>query len=397
MIKKAIRVVMAVILAGILPLVSFLSIGQSVSATLISAEYQCSNDYNESNNTMWGGYSEEPGNYTAGEWGNFSSGSVIEAGFSYADIYYEPYYYFRYKLGGELSFDYIAIPSSATITDAYLTLTCSWDSSDQGSVNTVITGGTATIIAWYGIGAWKRNSQYSSPNISPIINEIIHQEGWESGNSLTLSWNDFDDASSHIFGAEREAYSYGGAMFHQGGGGSHPEWIPTLHVTGIGLLPINPNTRFEPTVTLQGSARPTEGYAIQVTVKYFEVGSNVMGVPLFSETGDTDKVGSDAIINLPAPIGTYDVTIDNMKTLTNVLHNVTFIENLTLEAYMGKLLEGNCYHDLTINYQDGGLIVTHYSPLYTSQADFNEHGMVNYSDGSLFLHNYGLTSPVSVD
>ena len=155
--------------------------------------------------------------------------------------------------------------------------------------------------------------------------------------------------------------------------------------------------QFNPTISLQGSSRPPAGYAIQVTVKFFAPGSNVMGTPLFSATTNTDKVGSNATCTVTAPIGTYDVTIDNMKTLTNVIHNQTFTAGSTTSAYMGKLLEGNCYHDLTVNVKDGALLVTHYDPLYTSQADFNEHGEVNISDGSLLLHNYGLTSPVSVD
>lgn len=131
-----------------------------------------------------------------------------------------------YKRGGGMRFTNITIPKGSTITSAYLTLTASADAS-VNTVNTKLRGEdadnpgqfsdysdysgrtrTTNQVEWNSIPAWTKDSEYDSPDISSIIQEIIDREGWASGNALVIFWDDHDDLSTHTSNCRRNAYAY---------------------------------------------------------------------------------------------------------------------------------------------------------------------------------------------
>jgi hypothetical protein len=133
-----------------------------------------------------------------------------------------------YKWGSGARFQNVTIPHGATIDSAYFILTCK--TSRSGTVcNTEIsaddTDNAATFstkanfesryaarttaqINWDGLGAWTAETEYTSPDIKNVIQEVIDRAGWSSGNALVLFWEDFDNESTGS--GLREAYAYDG-------------------------------------------------------------------------------------------------------------------------------------------------------------------------------------------
>lgn len=124
--------------------------------------------------------------------------------------------------GTSLRFQSVTIPQGATIADGTkLTVTATQDNSAT-PVNALIYGedvddaatfsdlanykartATSAEVDWDGIGAWIQNTEYDSPEIKTIIQEIVNRSGWVSGNDLVV----FLDSKSTTTGA-RHAYSY---------------------------------------------------------------------------------------------------------------------------------------------------------------------------------------------
>jgi hypothetical protein len=133
----------------------------------------------------------------------------------YAGAYSASYYQF----GCGLRFTNVTIPQGATITTAYLIVTCNtayggngaaqWYSKirgqaadDAAAFSTLAdfdarNWAAATPVAWSGNTAWTNNTEYQSPEIKTLIQAIVNRTGWSSGNALALSWDDFDDQSAH--------------------------------------------------------------------------------------------------------------------------------------------------------------------------------------------------------
>jgi hypothetical protein len=133
------------------------------------------------------------------------------------------------KRGGGIRFTNVTIPQGTTITAAYLTFRCNYANSGANCL-TKIKGeasdnaapfsdysnfsGRSRISAsvnWDNIPAWSSDTDYNSPDISSIIQEIVNRPGWASGNALVIFWDDFDDRSTHAIGNWRAAYSYDGS------------------------------------------------------------------------------------------------------------------------------------------------------------------------------------------
>jgi len=78
---------------------------------------------------------------------------------------------------------------------------------------------TTAQVKW-SIPAWtEQNAKFQTPNISSILQEIVNQEGWVSGNAIVLILrDDKDDPSTGL----REAESYDG----------EEDAAPLLHITG---------------------------------------------------------------------------------------------------------------------------------------------------------------------
>ncbi len=141
-----------------------------------------------------------------------------------------------FKRGGGLRFQNVTVPHGATISTAYLQLTCRTASTSTGVKTRIIgnltpnaatfssiedyqsrrgtdAGGTnndnrtVAQVDWDDIESWILDQQYNSPEIKTIIQEIVNQTNWVVGNSLALFWDDHEGRSSEY----RDAYSYDGS------------------------------------------------------------------------------------------------------------------------------------------------------------------------------------------
>ena len=75
---------------------------------------------------------------------------------------------------------------------------------------------TAANVDWTGIEAWTKNETYYTPDISPILKEIIGRSDWEKGKSIVIFWKD-NGSSQNAF---RRPYSYEG----------NSDYAPILHI-----------------------------------------------------------------------------------------------------------------------------------------------------------------------
>ena len=133
------------------------------------------------------------------------------------------------KQGGGMRFTNITIPKGSTIDSAYIALTADGDQS-VATVNSKVRGEdvdnaaqfsdetdywarprTSAEVNWDNIPAWTAETEYDSPDIKTVIQEIIDRDGWSSGNALVIFWDDHDDRSSHVSDCRRVGYSYDGS------------------------------------------------------------------------------------------------------------------------------------------------------------------------------------------
>jgi hypothetical protein len=67
---------------------------------------------------------------------------------------------------------------------------------------------TSAQVYWDNIGAWTSDSEYTSPNIATIIQEIVNDPGWNSSvKAVVLFWDDHDGRSSSSDMAGRNCYA----------------------------------------------------------------------------------------------------------------------------------------------------------------------------------------------
>ena len=142
------------------------------------------------------------------------------------------------KQGSGMRFMDVAVPASANVLSSYLTFTAKYNNTNQwySYISAEKTANPATFgadkaefdarfnnhttsrIDYSDSVTWTAESQYQSPDISDVISEVIEQQGWESGNSIVLFWEDFDDRSSN--NRNRRAHSYD----------NDPAKAPVLHI-----------------------------------------------------------------------------------------------------------------------------------------------------------------------
>ena len=67
---------------------------------------------------------------------------------------------------------------------------------------------TTEYVNWDAIPAWSANLYYTSPDFAAVIQEVINQPGWASGQAMVIAWDDWEERSPN---AHREPYSYNGA------------------------------------------------------------------------------------------------------------------------------------------------------------------------------------------
>jgi hypothetical protein len=205
-----------------------------------------------------------------------------------------------YKFGAGIRWQNITIPYGSAITAAYFNITAqaalagttvnsrltgnkelsaaTWSTiADYQTRRGTIVGGadntkiTTTTVAWDGIAAWTANVTYQSPSIVTIVQEIINQVGWASGNPLALWWDDHEDRSTHGANCYRSVYSYDG-------GGLGTGRRPLLHieytaVTGPTITTLRATGFGENWLLLNGNVT-TYGAAVNITQLGFNYGAN---------------------------------------------------------------------------------------------------------------------------
>lgn len=127
----------------------------------------------------------------------------------------------EFRFAGGLRFTGVDIPKGAAIVSAILTVIA--DRNEVGNVDVNVYGEDAdnppnfdsedpwfigrvrtTATVFWPLTAWIKDTEYSSPDIKSIIQEIINRPGWVSGNVLILFIED-DGSSIHDW---RVFYAY---------------------------------------------------------------------------------------------------------------------------------------------------------------------------------------------
>ena len=122
---------------------------------------------------------------------------------------------------GGFHFTNLQIPSSSSITSAYLELTAK--ASDSSALSLTIKGlaadnpgsffapgdvrnkaKTAASVSWGSVPSWTAESKYQSADIASIIQELVNRSGWVNGNSMSL------EVSGTSTSARRRAYAWDG-------------------------------------------------------------------------------------------------------------------------------------------------------------------------------------------
>ena len=181
-------------------------------------------------------------------------------------------------------FPNVTIPQGATIDSAVIALTAS-GYSGSNTVNVLIhandedaavapttkEAGAALVlttanVAWAAIGVWQDKTQYDSPDIKTVIQEIVDREGWASGNALMVVLAD----NSSTAGRGPYAYDYGNPSYYAKLTINYSVATETIEVpsagltlsipTGIQILPI-----FTPVAALTLTPySPTAGLLSQI-------------------------------------------------------------------------------------------------------------------------------------
>jgi len=128
--------------------------------------------------------------------------------------------------GSAARFLNVTVPVGATILTASLTLVANPGDSNN-TVNTRIRGEksatpltfssvgdfeartwTDAKVNWDAIGTWDAGTQYTSIDFKSVVQEIIGQVGWASGNAMVIFWDDLEQRSNQSTGVYRRGRSY---------------------------------------------------------------------------------------------------------------------------------------------------------------------------------------------
>ena len=93
---------------------------------------------------------------------------------------------------------------------------------------------TTARVDWDAIPAWTSGTDYDSPEIKTVIQEIVDRGGWVSGQDMVIFWDDFDDRSTHNLNTARSAYSYDGSAANA------PKLVITWTPPPVGGVSISP-------------------------------------------------------------------------------------------------------------------------------------------------------------
>ncbi len=259
------------------------------------------------------------------------------------------------KAGSGMRWLNITIPKGAIISVAYLRLHAS--TSYAGTVvrskirgelspNPVTFSNLAdfdnrpralTTVDWEDIPAWSSGTYYNSPEIKDIIQEIIDQGDWASGNTLVLFWDDFDDLSDHNANCRR----YGGSW------NSTTKEPPRLHIEyfivpvsdiDVGAYPVNRDNVASSGWTRIDKANPANASGTLHSVKVWAANS-ITGLRVgtfYTTNGNTLKCRDSELIG--------DVVSGAERTFTGL--SITVVEG----DYIGCYFTGGSIDRHTLEY-----------------------------------------------
>lgn len=233
------------------------------------------------------------------------------------------------KGGGAIRFENVTVPQGATITTAYLrpvslvdistTVVCvyitgnketnpTWTMSLANYITrrgTVVGGAndsylTAAQVAWDNISAWVAGIRYDSPEIKTIIQEIVDQAGWVSGNNLHLWLDDHNGRSTNVTNTNR-LYIIANGLWDDP---FDPDQV-ILHIEYIGTFVVQTNaaTNIGSTyATLNGTLVSTGDGTAEVTHEYGL--TTAYGTVVANQTKSAGETFSNLIASLK-PATTY--------------------------------------------------------------------------------------------
>lgn len=133
------------------------------------------------------------------------------------------------KVGNGFRFRNITILEGAEITVAYLTVRAGHTLSGTGVKSRISAedvddagtfaddavvfdarweGRTASRVNWYIDAQWNAETDYDSPSIVSVIQEVVDRSGWDSGNDIVIFWDDFDGRTDGVSNKYRSVHSY---------------------------------------------------------------------------------------------------------------------------------------------------------------------------------------------
>jgi hypothetical protein len=129
--------------------------------------------------------------------------------------------------------DVALITITAEATDDAATFTMDQLITDRSTIETEV--------LWEVAEEWGLWTYHSTPNIAPIIQEIIDRDGWASGNSIAIIMLGTDEQGTSDFENAREFEAFENIADPEDGGDgtNHPERVPRLVVFYSGAQSIN--------------------------------------------------------------------------------------------------------------------------------------------------------------
>ena len=256
-------------------------------------------------------------------------------------------------------------------------------STGQPLANVSVDCGTDAIPPCWG-ATTDQNGNYIITSLSPGQYKVRSPIGWGSGDGNYVM--KYYDDKTNWKEADLVTISTG-----------------SLDITGIKLSLESSNVNIS--VILQGGGRPDAGWAVPLTLKFFDNSTGVPGAILYTFVENTTKSGSTAVAIVGGiPSGTYDISVVSPHCLTNKKAGVV-IATPSTAVNLGTLLEGDSNSTAlsanTINIADFGILASAYGKNagedgYDAQADFDRNGIVNIADFGLLAANYGKNAPVEV-
>jgi len=71
-------------------------------------------------------------------------------------------------------------------------------------------GVTTATVEWDAIVTMTLDTEYTSPDISPVIQEVVDRPGWVSGNDIVIFWDDHDGRGDQEVAHLRDIYAHEG-------------------------------------------------------------------------------------------------------------------------------------------------------------------------------------------